>query len=105
MSPFDRVFNEKGVLVDPAEIDIEEIGAEGKDELLRSMIDFDKEYKALLPNRTWDNVIELCERKMGSADYMSFFKENQLSHPGFITDKAEQVKVAKELIAICKARE
>ncbi len=97
------VFDENGSVVEP-EIDISEIGAEGKAELERSMINFKKEYDAL-PKKTWSAVTELCERKLGETDYTSFFKDNKYPHPGFIKDPQEQAKIGKELIAICKARE
>jgi len=42
---------------------------------------------------------------MGESDYFSFFKDNQYPHPDFIEDKAMRVKIAGELIRICRARE
>ncbi len=86
------------------EIDIAEIGKEGAAELDRSMIDFDKEFKAL-PKKTWTALCELAERKLGEADYNSFFKDNEYSHPGFIKNPDDQAKIGKELIVVCKARE
>jgi len=83
------------------EVDIKKLGSEGA----RELIDFEKEYNALKP-RTWDNVNDLCKRKMGEADYKDFFMLNEYGNPD--TDKyAPEMKmqISKELIATCRARD
>ncbi len=83
------------------EIDIGEIGAEGK----RGLIDFEAEYKALKP-RTWTTVMDLAKRKMGDADFKSFFMDNNL--PGSESSHYEpdqQNKIIRQIYTVCINRE
>lgn len=97
------MFDENGSVVEP-EIDISEIGAEGKAELERAMIDFEKEFKKLKPP-TWTNVNELCKRKMGDSDYKDFFSVGGYGSPDKDYPPEVQKMICKELITVCKARE
>ncbi len=66
-------------------------------------IDFAAEFKAL-PKKLFSDVMRLCERKMGTVDYLDWFAQNGYeSQEGLLP--GQQTDIAKQLVALCKARD
>ena len=58
-----------------------------------------------LPKKTFSAVMELCKKKMGEADFKSWFKDNGYPAIDKIKHPDQKATVAKELKAICENRE